>query len=498
MRASARLIATAVDDSWARRDLPMLKHVAEVLVPTVRRDNGSPVDLSELDYCLANAWNGIKLLSTTDPGGGWSWESDATEQETTHLRRAALPEGLSAQPIRRRCQVLTNLGNCYSTTGRYIEAIGTWDQALRLDPNFGMARGNRGIGLWKYARLQHDCSHRFALARESWMALDPKDLHDLKPGSEEHFRTTRAEIESAIPLAELSRELDLNASSLGASEAEREYRRWCLRQRMFLNPLNEIGTITVAAKDVLLCPPTVARLHEGPRFHDYMSQIMQEFCSARWLAYEAIRQNEPHFSDHEVHLCDTLDYPSHGLHTEQLKLAFRSTYSLFDKIASFLNAYLGLHIPENRVSMRGIWYKEQTRSLGLRPEFAARGNPPLRGLFWLTKDLHENAPGFRESTDPLSRHIVNIRNHLEHKFLKLHTILRTVPAADESDDTMVKRIRRSEFVDLTTHLLRMARSAIIQLGLSVYLEERGRAADRPPHTIIMPEFSPVWKHWCVL
>jgi LA2681-like HEPN/Phasin protein len=49
--------------------------------------------------------------------------------------------------------------------------------------------------------------------------------------------------------------------------------------------------------------------------------MKQEFASARWLLYEGITARTTHFSDRQVRLSNTLDYPSYGLAVEKLKAA---------------------------------------------------------------------------------------------------------------------------------------------------------------------------------
>ncbi len=71
----------------------------------------------------------------------------------------------------------------------------------------------------------------------------------------------------------------------------------------------------------------------------FFNQMKQEYASARWLLYEGLQEDRVHFSDHDVRLCNTLDYSCHSLTVEKTKIAFRMAYSLFDKIAFFLNGY---------------------------------------------------------------------------------------------------------------------------------------------------------------
>lgn len=490
---AVHFLGTHIDAAWDAKRLDVLTHIAEVLACTIDKQQMSTDDECIYYYFLANAWNGIKFLTNPGTGGGWAWESREIEQETICIRRAIASEGLLKQPVIRVCQIHTNLANCYDTTGRFVEAISEWNRALTIEPRFGMARGNRAVGLWTYARSVYDEGHALVMAREAWSQLDPEQLEGLEPGAGEYFARVRAEIEHAVPEEVLQRPFDMDGFSLGDSEAEQRYRQWCLSNTFFLNPLNDIGPVSIGAHDILSCPSIVAKIGEGPRFHDFMNQIKQEFCSARWLIYDATRDHPAHFSDNDVLLYNTLDYPSYGLRTEQLKLGFRALYSIFDKISFFLNAYLELGITERRVSFRGLWYSKQERAKGIRTEFAARANWPLRGLFWLGKDLYEDNGDFRQVIDPAGERLNEIRNHLEHKYLKLHSDLWAGPGSSSFTDGLAVSLGREEFEGMALHLLGMVRAAIIYLTLGVHHEERLRARERGPDAITPPMFLDNWE-----
>src|SRR5690606_18980409 len=94
-------------------------------------------------------------------------------------------------------------------------------------------------------------------------------------------------------------------------------------------------------------------------------------------------------------------------------------YSILDKAAFFLNAYFELgHKPKN-VSFRSVWYESKgTAPRSLLRRFVDCPNWPLRGLFWLSKDVFEEE--FRAVTEPDAEALNEIRNHLEHKYLQLH------------------------------------------------------------------------------
>ena len=98
-----------------------------------------------------------------------------------------------------------------------------------------------------------------------------------------------------------------------------------------------------------------------------------------------------------------------------MKAAYRLCYSLFDKIAFFLNHYMKLGIPERRISFRHVWRDKEAGPV--RQAFLASENWPWRGLFWLSKDLYES--DLSNVLEPDARALHDLRNHLEHKYVKV-------------------------------------------------------------------------------
>jgi HEPN superfamily protein len=260
--------------------------------------------------------------------------------------------------------------------------------------------------------------------------------------------------------------------------------------------LNDLGPHAVASHDVLTAPSITTGLDEGPSAHGFFNQLKQEFVSARYLYYEGVSAGGPHFSDRGVLLYNTLDYPAYSLAVEKVKASFRMGYSLFDKFAFFLNTYLRLGIPEVRVTSKTFWYTGQERKRGLRPEFAKRPNWPLRGLFWLSQDLYEPAPGFREALVPDAEQLAEIRNHLEHKYLRLRDMLVARPTPDPLADSLAFSIGRQDFEAKTFRLLTMARAALIYLSLAVHEEERRKKrleGEKPVMPMLLDRWEDQWK-----
>ena len=78
-----------------------------------------------------------------------------------------------------------------------------------------------------------------------------------------------------------------------------------MRERLFLNPLNEAYTDTVAAADVLHLPSHSYKFPEMPRFPAYYNLMKQEYVSARYRLYEAIHGIAPEFVMSDVVMLDS-------------------------------------------------------------------------------------------------------------------------------------------------------------------------------------------------
>ena len=450
-----------------------------------------------IHYLLANAWSG-KRLALYVGNDTWNWEQSELEAEILNLRMAISSSVQEDMPKVRICQILTNLGNALSYVGRSVESVEYWSRALKILSNFPMARGNRAYGLYHYARLLHNQGHQALFLREAY-----KDVHlalqfQLDPDAENVFQATMEEIETILDPNFLQEDISLNDFPLGNSPEEISYRRWCLKQTLFLNPLNDLGEYSIATADVLHLPSIVALIGESPYYAGFFNQLKQEFVSARFLLYEGLTANEIHYSDRDVTLINTLDYPVYSLAIEKVKFAFRVSYSLFDKIAFFLNHYLHLGIPDKSISFKTIWYEKCNREKGINPKIEAFQNNALRGLFWLSKDLSEKREGFIDAMEPDAQEIELLRQHAEHRYLKIHDPFFDLVDKNNSRmiglvDTLAKSISRADFGEKALRLMRLSRAGLIYLCLIIQTEEERRTQERSSDSLVMPIALDTWE-----
>jgi tetratricopeptide (TPR) repeat protein len=495
-----------IDASSDRQSSPGTDRAFELLDNLQRREL-SPELAVLAHYFRANAWAARALIESRDI---WTWEQPEYQEQILALRRAVTHEAFKHLPKIRRCQILTNLANQFSQIGRFIDAVETWDRALELNPKFGIACGNRGVALIHYAHALYDRGQGSFMLLAAHDALTAACAEDALFESEGYeairtsFEKERAALADPKDVDAYRKHIESHKYSLGRSAAEKRYRNWCLHNRLFVNPLNDLAPAPVAAHDVLTLPslrvPATDRPTGPPPIIGFFNQMKQEFASARYLYYEGVNAGRVHFSDRDVLLYNTLDYPAYSLAVEKMRAAFRIAYSLFDKIGVFLNDYLALGIKPRVVSFRSLWY--QTKGPQPRPlleRFAAYENWPLRGLYWLSKDLFEDE--FRNITEPDAAALKEIRHHLEHRYLQLHEGFSLAePEAvspDGAPENLAYHLSTDDFAAKTLRLLKLARAALVYLSLAVHAEERlrtlGRNADRPVLPIALDIWRDDWK-----
>jgi hypothetical protein len=463
-------------------------------------DDLSPGDRVTVHYFLGNAWDGLSS-HVTGPVG--EWDEPERGQQIVHLREAVrLIDSHEAtrgdaeriNPVL-RCQVYTNLANLVDECGRIVEALPLWKRAVDTEPRFAMAVANRGRGLMAYAELVHDPGHQVHLLRAADSALSealvPEMARRMHPGAREYFVGCQRRLREAVPARVLAPpRAHAHHHRKGSSKSERAYRDWGLSNVLFLNDLNDLYmSDPIAARDVLSLPGITTELEAPqPAALGFFSQMKQEYATARYCLYQGTTMQRVHFSDRDVTLVDTLDYPAYGLAAEQVKIAFRLAYSLFDKIAYLLNDYLELNIPERRVTFRSLWFVRQEPGAGLRQEVSGPENRGLRALFWLAKDLYDRTPGFTDVLDPNAQDLADIRNHVEHKYLKLHLF---GPPSSEAAQALAFSLDRGDFERRTLRLVQLARAALIYLSMGIYAEEHRRTsgAGARRHAFSSPVFT---------
>ena len=427
-------------------------------------------------YYWSNTFSSIIDIKRRSHGYSWNWDQPEAIENILLLRRAIMEPSFEQTDSVLPLQIRTNLATRLNSVGRPIAGLEQRRSVLGRVPRFAKALAGQASSIAFYARQLYDDGHipillaharslfDAALAKSAFWESDDRSRFASK------LRIERDEINDALQRNGYDEDFDLNQRPLGKTKRSRAYRQWCLRERLFLNPLNDAFTDSVAATDVLHLPSHAYSVNEAPRFPVYFNLLKQEYVSARYRLHQAIHEEDPRFLMRNVLLLDSGEGQVLGHYTENFRAAFRSAYALFDKIGLFVNDYFDVGMSPGHVTFRNVWYEKKGRSATLRAEFREHRNWPLRGLYFVSKDLFDN--NFKDIAEPDAIRLAQLRNHLEHRFLSFQNV-----TTEEGTDTH-HFVEMSDFERRALRLLKMAREALVYLSLAMHREEKLRGQER--------------------
>lgn len=392
----------------------------------------------------------------------WSWIQPERKQEIIQLRLAVKSKGFTKIDKQLKCRILTNLGNSLNSIGRFVESMEYWKLALNEIPSFGMAAGNLGACQEKYSNFTLLYEHYYHLTKSAikntklgFTSNDPDVYLDAKI----YFQYIHTKLSARI----LKKKPEEKKRQL--TKKEKNYRQWCAKSNLFLNPANDAGIESEFLLDNLHLLSISGKKDEGPYHFGFINQMIQEYVFSRYTLYDGLNSNSVHFSDKGVNLLDTFDYSIHSFSVEQIKTSLRISYSTLDKVAFFLNDYFELNMPANKVNFQGIWSDSENT---LREQFVDLDNLPLRGLYWLGHDIYDKEN--RDSLEPDAHLLSDIRNHIEHKYIKVRHSFGT-EESESFKDPLALPISLDLLEAKATKMLRFSRAALIYLILGIQHEE---------------------------
>ena len=395
---------------------------------------------------------------------------------------------------RAKLRILTNYANGLDTAGRVIEALRIYREVLQTNSNFSIALGNYGRALQFLANMVNDSGHFEDIHCYAYQALkkavtieDP-DLHNQAIDA---FTKAINDYEVSFSKDMLAEPIVYDRYEIGKTDEEVMYRKWCLRNHLFLNPLNDVIetesafahdplTITTYTEDNDDLDAESSNSAEPPRWFAMLNQLKEEYIYARYLCFAGFETDgKVHFADREVKLIlSSYDYPSYSIRIEHLKNSFRILYSILDQICFFINDYWKLGIPERGVSARNI----------CKANNYPRENVPLNSLYWLLCEFFET---YGDDELQPEKRLVVLRNALEHKFVKIHKYNWDKKLQIESDSFY--HISEEEMKKQTMRLLTLIREALLYLVYAVGVDESKRKHSSKSVVLYLSDYSDEWK-----
>ena len=455
------------DEYKDKNDVIQTKNCIKKAIDLLSEDELTDEQTVSLNYSIATAYSDIIAADFKN------LDQQAIEElyeECIYYFRAALDnvENIKEDTNGLYQQLYTNAGNVYSEVGRILEAMRLFDIASTKYGMFPMAYGNKGLAAYKLAHFLYDPSHSHILAHYSYFclvnALKHKEYLDLHGNASQFFESKKQILENHYPNDFLINSMDLGNYDFGKAKKEEAYRKWATLNSLFLNELNDAITNPIVATDYLHLPSMIYNIGDDRwKFHYGMiNQIKQEYVSARYMFYEGIQNRKiAHLADREV-LQIEIDMDVNSFSDFNIRTAFRTLYSLLDRIAFFMNEYFKLGIDVGKVSFRSIWKTQKGQKSILKN--CCENNYMLNAIYWLSKDIYDE--NYKRTTKPKSKEFDALRNRMEHRYVV--SVLGDAIVNNES----IHKIDTVDLYDKTLELMRVVREAILYLIFAIHIEEQ--------------------------
>lgn len=392
----------------------------------------------------------------------------------------------------------TNYANTLDHIGRKISAIEQLKKVLTIHDDFGMALGNLGRIYQSYGSLDFDEGRqedfRYFGCQMLYKACKSNDPNT-HSAAKAYFKSAMKKYPQEFVDYVLKDEIEFKEYTYSNLE-EHEYRKWCLTNGLFLHPSNDLPVLELAfAGDTIQLPKMIVKVHHKPIFHGMFAQLKQEYIYARHLYYETVNSDgKVHFADKETYILSNTDYTQYCIRVEKLKTSFKTLYGMFDKIAFFIEHYFDIGIKERDINFRTIWNESVSygkKKYSFKNILKPQNNIALSSLYWISKDFFEK---FEDSPNPQLKRISDIRNALEHKYVKVTSSF--FNNAEEWEDGLALYVSENELYDATFELLKILREAIISLAFCVNIEEIPKREDAKGKLILpmsLMDFEDEWK-----
>ena len=450
-------------------------------------------------YLIANAYNGIrKIKHKKNINQIWRLEQEEVFKEIYFLRKAIKQEDFNSIGLELNLGIYVNLGNSFSHYGRTINAIKYYNKAIELrfshenvvnHENYFKALISKAKTLEDYSNLDYNIGHKSYFIKFAYKLY--KEALNLFEKNKNIYHINISIIDEMLNKVNFYSKLEnienieyFESYKIKFLEDENNYRKWCLSNKFFLNSMNDLGNYDISTYDTLNLPNLITKIDEGfPKTITNFNQIKQEFITFRHLLFEGLHEKTQKFYDKETSITDDYDYNLYDINIEKIKIAFRGFYSIFDKIAYFLNEYFNIEIQENQIDFRKVWFNKERK---INNKFNELNNLALRGLYLISKDLFfnnndEQSKKFIEVLEPEAQAINDIRNHLEHKFISIKIVKSDL--LDEKERKRNFSITEDELKEKTIHLAQLAREAIIYLSFAIHNEEKNKTNKENTATI---------------
>ncbi|WP_410375960.1 LA2681 family HEPN domain-containing protein [Enterobacter sp. CPE_E331] len=392
-------------------------------------------------YCLGNCYSVLYETRKTE------WYSDDLMKSVIFYRKAlyALPKEDWREHDNNthaynslRSMIETNLANRLSSQGRTLCCIPHYDKAISIDNNLVaiIAKANNEIFLGHSLYDNGHSEYHYYIAYE----LVKKGIENI----DQLYPEQRAPLEKGGKLLnfkkwfeELFETSDFDYvkeyTEKTTSKKQKKYLEWCASKSLFLNDLNDACEYPITYQDVFELPSFVRSLNssltmsEELSYHGNYDELKNDYCYARYLIFSSkdIPDDTPHMFNSTYQHVEDMTYSINNMKIAQYKSAFRTVYSIFDKVAYLISRFFDLNDlkDDKKISIDNLFRDFKGNNTKWKPHKKLKDsdNHFIHALFYILKDIRKvgDSDSATKWLDPNAVAFAEIRNAMEHRSLKI-------------------------------------------------------------------------------
>jgi tetratricopeptide (TPR) repeat protein len=380
-------------------------------------------------------------------------------------------------------QILTNLGNNLSQSGRIIEAIRLYTSVLKINPNFSQSLIGFAENLDYWLRISFTPSTISLYLK--MFSLFEKGLQtgNMPPNQTAYFQTQQAKYGKLLKqykfdFSTIEKELKLNVQEY---EKHSFFRRFCIDNYLTLNEHSIYCNCIGASNDDLSIVNEQISIYGDKvgKMELLLNRLKSEFHLARKLYYEGMFDLG---NSDEIRFSELMDKEKIGETVEKIRTSFRLCFGIFDKIAHGICYFFELPKKgHENIYFESFWNSKRCPERW--EKLKGMINPHLVALYSIANDFNSNEGEFN--------FYKQWRNKLEHNNLIL------VDGINDSDllelfddDAFVTKVSYSFFKDQGLHLLQICCAAIYSYTYTIRTEslQKGNGEITVPF-IIQPKIA---------
>lgn len=392
-------------------------------------------------YCLGNCYSVLYETRKTE------WYSDDLMKSVIFYRKAlhALPkedwrehENNTHAYNSLRSMIETNLANHLSSQGRTLCCIPHYDKAISIDNNIVaiIAKADNeiflGHSLYDNGHSEYHYYIAYELVRKGIESIDqlyPEQRAPLEEGGE--LFNFKKWFEELFETSDFDYFKEYTAKT--TSKKQKKYLEWCASKKLFLNDLNDACEYPITYQDVFQLPSFVQSLNssltmpEELSYHGNYDELKNDYCYARYLIFSSkdIPDDTPHMFNTAYQQVEDMTYSINNLKVAQYKSAFRTVYSIFDKVAYLISRFFDLNDLkyDKKISIDNLFRDFTGNNNKWKPHKKLKDsdNHFIHALFYILKDIRKvgDSDSATKWLDPNAVAFAEIRNAMEHRSLKI-------------------------------------------------------------------------------